>query len=79
MIQTTTGGTIITGKENINVFRLLTLKGALKMEIAGMKRRGRSVYAIVKEEFGFKGSKQKVYDQLVAYIEEAKTAREAGE
>ena len=32
-------------------FRLRSLRGALKLEIAGMKRRGRSVYSIIKEEF----------------------------
>ena len=32
--------------------RIAVLVGALKLEVAGMKRRGRSVYAIVKDEFG---------------------------
>jgi len=56
--------------EQIKSYRILTLKAALKLEIKGMKRRGRSVYSIVKEEFGFKGNKQKVYDQLCHYISE---------
>ena len=60
---------IFTG-EQIPVVRLIALKGALRMELHGMKRRGRSAYAIVKDEFGFKGNKQKVYDQLCAYLEE---------
>ena len=50
--------------EQIALFRMKALRGALKLEILGMKRRGRSVYSIVKEEFGFKGSKQKVLQQL---------------
>ena len=29
-----------------------------------MKKRGKSAYAIVKEEFNLKGNKQKVYEQL---------------
>ena len=45
-------------------FRMKTLRGALKLEILGMKKNGRSVYSIVKEEFGFKGNKQKVLEQL---------------
>ena len=45
-------------------FRMRTLRGALKLEILGMKRNGRSVYSIVKEEFSFKGNKQKVLEQL---------------
>ena len=50
--------------------RLLTWKAALKLEIAGMKRsRSPSVYSIIKSELGFKGNKQKVYDQLEKYID----------
>ena len=44
--------TVITGKENINLARLLTLKAGLKIEIAGMKvTRGRTCYSIIKDEF----------------------------
>ncbi len=54
----------------IDRFRVRTLRSALKLEILGMTRRGVSVYRMVKDEFGFKGSKQKVLDQLLAYIKE---------
>ena len=54
----------------IEDFRVLTLRSALRMEVAGLKSGGRSAYAIVKAEFGFKGSKQKVLDQLLQYIQE---------
>jgi len=54
----------------INGFRVRALRSALKLEVLGMTRRGVSVYRMVKEEFGFKGSKQKVLDQLLAYIKE---------
>jgi len=50
--------------EEIAAFRVRSLRGALKLEILGMKRRGRSVYSIVKEEFGFTGNKRKVLRQL---------------
>jgi hypothetical protein len=50
--------------KEIALFRIKSLRGALKLEILGMKRRGRSAYSIVKEEFGLKGSKQKVLEQL---------------
>jgi hypothetical protein len=59
---------VITGEDNIKAARILTLRSALKLEIKGLGRRGRSVYSIVKEEFGFKGNKQKVLDQLNAWI-----------
>ena len=44
--------------------RIAVLVGALKLEVLGMKRRGRSVYAIVKEEFGLRGNKKRVLEQL---------------
>ena len=57
---------------NVNFFRLLTLRSALKLEILGLKNSRRSVYAIIKEEFGFRGNKQKVYDQIDAHIQKIK-------
>ena len=53
----------------INMFRMKALKGALKLEIHGMKRKGRSAYSIIKEEYGFKGNKAKVLKQLELEIE----------
>ena len=63
---------IIDTPDRIELFRILALRGALKMEILGMSRRGRSVYSIVKEEFGFKGSKKRVLEQLEEVITERK-------
>ena len=63
-------------KDNINLFRLLSLRSALKLEIVGMKKRGRSAYSIIKEEFGFKGSKQSVLadlEELIAQKKDEKT------
>ncbi len=56
--------------EQINMFRMRALKGALKLEICGMRRKGRSAYSLIKEEYGFKGNKQKVLKQLELRIEE---------
>ncbi|MAH47139.1 hypothetical protein CMI37_15030 [Candidatus Pacearchaeota archaeon] len=63
---------IIEGKDNINMFRLITMKHALKLEIDGMTRRGRSVYSIIKDEFKLKGSKKKVLEQFSNIIDERK-------
>jgi len=54
--------------EQIAKFRLNTLPKMLRLEIAGMTRRGQSAYAIIKQETGLKGSKQKVYDQLTTIL-----------
>ena len=58
--------------EAINAYRLCALRSALKLEILGMKKRGQSAYSIVKQEFGFKGSKEKVLQQLNEYVDELK-------
>jgi hypothetical protein len=49
--------------EKIEAFRLLALKGALSLEVKGMKRRGRSALSIVKAEFGLKGTAKTVLPQ----------------
>ena len=59
-------------------FRLLTLRSALELEILVMNRRGQSVYSIIKQEFGFKGNKQKVYDQIDAHIQKIKKEKNHG-
>ena len=59
--------TILTG-ESINQFRAKVLLGALKLECLGMKRSGPSVYSIVKREYGLRGSKESVYNQLKSII-----------
>lgn len=38
----------------INAFRLLALRGALKLESVGLKRRGPSALTLVKKETGIK-------------------------
>lgn len=61
------GGTIITGERSIALSRLFALKGALGLELKGIRMsRHISAYAIVKKEFGLKGNKQKV---LTAFTE----------
>lgn len=55
--------------EKVNAFRLLALKGALKLEVLGMKGRF-NAYKIIKNEFGFKGNKKKVYDLYVQHLKD---------
>ena len=57
--------------EKIQFFRMLALKSALKLEInTSLRRRGRSAYAIIKEEFGFTGGKKKVLQQFEDFLKE---------
>ena len=55
--------TAITG-DNIDLFRMSVLEKALKLELLGMKGRGRSAYSVIKSEYGLKGNRQTVYDQF---------------
>ena len=58
--------------EQIDIFRFLSLRSALKLECLGMKRRGQSAYSIIKAEYGFKGNKKSVLEQMEQIIKEAK-------
>jgi hypothetical protein len=56
---------ILDTPNQIQAFRQRTLLKGLQGELLGLKlSRGRSCYSIIKEEFGLKGNKQKVYDQF---------------
>ncbi|WP_396180251.1 hypothetical protein [Flavobacterium sp.] len=55
--------------EKIEAYRLLTLKAMLKLELAGMTKRGPSACSIIKKEFGFKGTKQAVFAQYIAHLQ----------
>jgi succinylarginine dihydrolase len=54
--------TTLTGNQ-IEAARLLTLRQALKLELRGMKRRGRTAYSVLRG-MGFKGSREAVLEQL---------------
>ena len=59
----------------IELYRLLSLRAALRLEVVGLKGRGRSAYSIAKEELGIKGNKQKVVDQVNEIIQSVKKER----
>lgn len=60
--------TILTEASQIERARLLTLRSALKLEIKGMTRKGRSACSLLKD-MGFKGrTKQQVLESVEEYI-----------
>jgi len=63
---------ILTEPSKINLFAMISQRQALKLEIYGMKTRGRSAYALIKEMYNLKGSKQKVLEQFTKIIEDIK-------
>jgi len=65
------GPIVITGAEGAAAYRMLALKGALKLEMLGMRRsRGPSAFSIVKREFGLKGSRQAVLEKFTKMCED---------
>jgi len=64
--------TVLDTPEQIDMFRFLSLKSALKLECLGMTRRGQSAYSIIKAEYGFKGNKNSVLEQMEQIIKEFK-------
>ena len=56
----------------IELYKLLYLRRNLRLEVVGLKGRGRSAYSIAKEELGIKGNKQKVLDQVHEMIQSIK-------
>ena len=62
----------ITNPNHIQLYQMVVQKQALKLEIYGMKTRGRSAYALIKEMYKLKGSKQKVLEQFTKMIEDIK-------
>ena len=63
---------VITGNWAMEVYRMATLKAALKLEIAGMTRHGRSAYSLIKEEYGWKGRRERILNLLEARIVDMK-------
>lgn len=68
--------TILTGS-NIDRFQLVVWKHAIKLEMLGMHRRGRSCLSIVKDAFGLKKSTPAgiVLEIVVLTIEEMNDAK----
>ena len=56
--------------ESIEAFRLLAIRGRLKLELRGLKFKGRSLNSSVKRKYGFNGNKQKVLAQFEAMLRE---------
>lgn len=70
------GGTVITGKRDIRLVSMLAQRAAFRLEMKGMRRRGRSVYAIVKDQYGLRGNKKRVFEQFNKLVDEACARRE---
>ena len=64
--------TVADEPHEIEWVRLLHLRYGLRMEVIGLKGRGRSAYSRAKEELGITGNKQRVLDQVHEIIQSIK-------
>lgn len=55
---------ILTTPEQISTYRLAVLRSTLKLEIAGMKGRGRTALSVLRG-MGYSGNREKVLAQVV--------------
>lgn len=69
-----TEGQIITGKRNIRLYQMTAQKYALMLDMKpGMKFSNKfSIYATIKRQYGFKGSKASVLRQLEQLIDKVR-------
>jgi len=63
------GPIVLDKPEQIQAYRLLVLRRGLGLEMRGLRlTRGPTSYAIIKREFGLRGSKRSVFDQFTSIL-----------
>jgi hypothetical protein len=62
----------LTTSDQIETFRLITLRAALRLELLGMKSTGPSAYSLLKA-MGFTGSRKKVFERVSHQIDQIKS------
>ena len=73
-----TGAIMIDGQESVTLYRLMTLRSALRLEALGLRAtRGPTALSIVKGELGLKGSRDRVLAQLDSFISDCKLMHDA--
>ena len=55
--------------DDIAFVRACSRKGALSLELKGMKKRGQTAYSIVKEVYGFRGTRTSVLEDITEFVE----------
>ena len=72
---------MLTNPTQILQYRMLTLRAGLRLEVKGLRRSGRSFYAIIKKEFGLKGNRENVlaqFDEMLAPFDQLKETSNVG-
>ena len=60
---------IAENKYQIQLYSMLALRARLRLELVGLKGRGRTAYSLLKEELGIKGNRQEVLDKVNEIIQ----------
>ena len=63
---------IIDKPNHLELYRMMVQRQALKLQMKGIRTRGRSAYSMIKEQYGLKGNITKVYTEFTVMIETAK-------
>lgn len=72
--------TTYVSEQDREMYRLLTLKACLKLELAGMRHSRGAIGPIVREAIGSKTrDKGKLYNELLEYIEDCQDTQGAAE
>jgi|TARA_Y100000296_G_scaffold79920_1_gene104577 hypothetical protein len=56
--------------EDILLFRMLSQKASLELEIKGLRKKGRTMYSMIKQEYNLRGSRESVLEQFGNFIKE---------
>jgi len=58
--------------EDILLFRRLSQKASLELEIKGLRKKGRTMYSMIKQEYNLRGSRESVLEQFGNFIKESR-------
>ena len=58
--------------EDILLFRMLSQKASLELEIKGLRKKGRTMYSMIKQEYNLRGSRESVLEQFGNFIKESR-------
>lgn len=59
-------------KASPRLFRMVSMKHALALEMKGLRHSRGSVYAAIKREFGLRGNRESVFTQFCELVEREK-------
>ena len=64
--------TLYNNPGDILLFRMLSQKAALELEIKGLRKKGRTMYSMIKQEYNLRGSRENVLEQFGNFIKESR-------